>query len=84
MSCDSEDVIHVLICKICDNFYLWQTQDFKQRTSKHKSDVKIPHNSTFRICSDHLGDCNEAEPYFQIFLFYNEANTALREYKEKW
>ena len=36
------------------------------------------------MCSDHLGDCNEAEPYFQILLFYNEANTALREYQEKW
>ena len=82
-SCDSKDVIYILICKTCDNFYLGQTQDFKQRTAKHKSDVKNPHNSTCRICLEDLRDCNQAEPYFQIFLFYYEKNTALREYKEK-
>ena len=26
---------------------------------------------------------NQAEPYFQIFPFYYQTNTALREYKEK-
>ena len=69
--------------KTCDNFYLGQTQNFKQRTTKHKLDVKISHNITCRICSEHLRDCNQAEPYFQIFLFYYETNTTLREYKEK-
>ena len=38
--CGSKDIIYILICKTCDNFYLGQTQDFKQRTAKHKSDVK--------------------------------------------
>ena len=28
------------MCKTCDNFHLGQTQDFKQRTAEHKSDVK--------------------------------------------
>ena len=82
-SWDSKDVIYILICNTCDNFYLGQTQYFKQRTAKHKSDVKNPHNSTCRICSEHLRDCNQAETYFQIFPFYYEKNTALREYKEK-
>ena len=81
--CDSKDVIDILICKTCDNFYLQQTQDFKQRTAKHNSDVKNWHNSTCMICSEHLRDCNQAEPHFQIFPFDYEANTALREYKEK-
>ena len=53
-SCDSKDVIYILVCKTCDNFYLGQTQDFKQRTAKHKSDVKNLHNSTCRICSEHV------------------------------
>ena len=82
-SCDSKDIIYILICKTCDNFYLGQTQDFKQRTAKHKSDVKNTYNSTCRICSKHLRDCNQAEPYFQIVLFYYETDTALRKYKEK-
>ena len=57
-SWDSKDVIYILICKTCDNFHLGQTQDFKQRTAKHKPDVKNLHNSTCRICSEHLRDCN--------------------------
>ena len=80
-SCDSKDVTYILISKTCDNFYFGQTQDCKQRTAKHESDEKTPHNSTFRICSEHLRDCNQAEPYFKIFSFYYETNTALREYK---
>ena len=71
------------MCKTCDNFHLGQTQDFKQRTAKHKSDVKNPHNSTCRICSEQLSDCNQTEPYFQIFPCHYETNTALREHKEK-
>ena len=82
-SCDSKDFICILIRKTCNNFYLGQTQNFKQRTAKHKSDVKTPHNSTCRTCSEHLRDCNQAEPYFQIVPFYYETNTALREYKKK-
>ena len=39
--------------------------------------------SLVRYASEHLSDCNQAEPYFQIFPFYYETNTALREYKEK-
>ena len=53
-SCDSKDVIYILICKTFDNLYFGQTQDFKQRTAKHRSDGKNTHNSTCRICSEHL------------------------------
>ena len=47
-SCDSKDIIYILICKTCDNFYLGETQDFKQRTPKHISDIKSPQNSTLQ------------------------------------
>ena len=82
-SCDTKDVIYISICKTCNNFHLGQTQDIKQRTAKYKSDVKNLHNSTCRICSEHLRDCNQAEPHFEIFPFYYKTNTGLREYKEK-
>ena len=62
-SCDSNDVIYILICKTCNKFYFEQSQNFKQRTAKHKSDVKNPNNATCRICSGHLRDCNQAERY---------------------
>ena len=60
-----------------------ETQTFKQRIGKRKSNVKNPHNSTYRICSEHLRDCDQIGQYFQTFPFYHETNTALRKYKEK-
>ena len=57
--------------------------NFKQRTANYKSDAKNLHSSTSRICSEHLRDCNQVEPCFQIFPFCYETNTALREYEEK-
>ena len=51
----------MLICKTCDNFYLGQAQDFKQRSSKHKSNVKSLHSSTCSRCSEHIRDCYQAE-----------------------
>ena len=69
LSCGSKNVIYILIYKTCENFYLGQTEDFKQRIAKHKSDFKNPHNTTCRICSEHLRGGNQVEPYFQIFQF---------------
>ena len=72
-----------LLVKLATIFNLGQTHDFRQRIAKQKLDVKNPHNSSCRICSEHLRGCNQAKPYFQIFPFYYETNTALSEYKEK-
>ena len=33
--------------------------------------------------AEHVRDCNQAEPYFQIFPFYYETNISLRKYQEK-
>lgn len=41
MFCDSKDVAYILICKTCNSFYVWQTQDFKQRFAKHKLDALV-------------------------------------------
>ena len=77
-SCDSKDVIFILNYKTCSNFYLEQTQDFKQIIAKYKSDAKNLHNNTCKICSERLRHCNQAKPYFQIFTFYYETNHVLR------
>ena len=45
--CDSKDVLYTLICNNCDYFYPGKTIDFKQRTRKHKSDVKHTQKTVF-------------------------------------
>ena len=43
-SCDSKDVLYVLICNNCD-FHIGQTEELKQRLQKHKSDIIHPNDS---------------------------------------
>ena len=82
--CNSKDVLYILICNNCDYFYLAKTTDFKQRISKHKSDVKQnPQNSTCREYAEPLRDCTKSEHFFQIYLFYHEKYHYLRDCKEK-
>ena len=51
-------------------FYIGQTEELKQRTGKHKSDVGHSNNSNCKKCSEHLKTCSKMkEPYFNIYPF---------------
>ena len=65
LDCDCKDVLYIVICNNCDNFYLGKTIDFKQKIRKHKSEIKHPQNSTCREYAEHLRDCAKIEPFFQ-------------------
>ena len=78
------DVLYLLICNNYDFFYIGQTEELKQRTRKHKSDVIHPNNSYCKKCSEHLRACsNMKEPYLNIYPFLFEENKYLREFKER-
>ena len=78
-SCDSKDVLYVLICNNCDFFYIGQTEELKLRTRKQKSDVIHPNNRNSKKCSEHLRTCSKMkEPYFNIYPFLYEENKDLR------
>ena len=81
-SCNKKDAIYILICETCKKHFILDKLKILNK-ELHKSDSTKLHTSTCRICLEHLRDCNQAEPYFQIFPFYYETNTILREYKEK-
>ena len=65
--CDSKDVSYVVICNNCDFFYIGQTEELKQRTRKHKSDVIHPTNSNCKKRSEHLKTSSKMkESYFNM------------------
>ena len=69
-SCDSKNVLYVLICNKCAFFYIRQTEKLKQCTRKHKSYVIYPNNSNCKKYSEHLRICSKMkEPYFNIYRF---------------
>ena len=58
-SCDSKDVLYILICNNCDFLYIGQTEELKQRKRKHKSDAIHLSNSNSKKCSEHLRTCSK-------------------------
>ena len=83
-TCDSKNVLYVLICNYCWVFYIGHSEDLKQRTRKHKSDVYHPENSNCKKCSNHLREhSNFREPFFQIYPILYEDNKAKRRFIEK-
>ena len=83
-SCDSKDVLYILICNNCDFFYIGQIEELKQRTRKYKSDVIHPNNSNCKKYAEYLRTCSKLkEPYFNIYPFLYEENKYLREFEER-
>ena len=82
--CNSKNVIYVLKCYYCWEFYIGETGDLKKRTVKHKSDILHPHNSNCKKLSFHLHQhANLGEPFFQIYPIYYVDDTQRRRFIEK-
>ena len=83
-SCDSKDVIYILICKTYDNFYLRQL-NILNKELQTKSQMSKPQTcSTCSICLEHLRDCKHAEPYFQITKQILGYENMKRVYSHRW
>ena len=83
-SCNSANVLYVVICKKCPETYLGKTDKTKQRISKHASDVRHPANSKCKACTTHLLKCsNMVEPFFNFFPFFYVEGAALRHFTER-
>ena len=83
-SCDSVNILYVVVCLYCSNNYLGKTKNAKTRMAKHKSDVLNPHNSKCRNCVEHLRQCSSLkEPYFRFLPFFYVDDPSLRHFMEK-
>ena len=82
--CDAKNVIYLLICNYCWEFYIGETDDMKQRARKHKSDVFHPENSNCTKLMQHLRECSKmVEPFFKMYPFYYVDDQAHRRFVEK-
>ena len=85
-NCDSKDVSYLLICNNCGFFYIGQTEELKQHTQKHKSDVIHPNNSNCKKCLEHLRTCPKWKNQIWICNLLYEENKRLkgRRYIMNW
>ena len=83
-TCDSVNILYILICIACQNNYLGKTKCCKKRTRKHASDVRHPVNSNCRKCAEHVRKCSLLkEPYFRLYPFYYVDDPPLRHFMER-
>ena len=82
-TCNSRNVIYILVCKRCWKFYIGETKNLKPRTRKHISDIKHPKNSYCRTLAEHLRKCSPRAPQFKIFPIFHVEDRARRKFIEK-
>jgi hypothetical protein len=74
-------VIYVLQCKRCWMFYIGETNNFKKRVAKHKSDIKKPRKSNCRTLAERLRTCSSF-PHFRIFPIMYVDDRLQRKFQE--
>ena len=82
-TCDSKNILYVVQCKNCNEFYVGKAGAVKPRLSKHASDVRHPENSKCKKCTNHLRACsNMEEPFFHFYPFFYVEEPGLRHFME--
>ena len=82
--CNSRNVIYVVQCSNCWQFYIGETDDLKKRTRLHMSNTNHPGNSNCKKLSSHLKVCSKlVHPYFKMFPFYYVDDRQERRFMEK-
>ena len=74
MNCNVKNVLYVLICNGCCEYYMGQAGD-KLRNRRTVQDQQIRDPSTRQLpLSSHLEQCSPINPKFSIFPFYKFHN----------
>ncbi|MCG8094140.1 MAG: hypothetical protein JAZ17_11035 [Candidatus Thiodiazotropha endolucinida] len=86
MSCDVQNVLYVITCNGCGEFYIGQTGGkLRTRRTIHAQQIRDPSTRMIPL-SAHLDECCHTEPKFQMFPFFKMSNdsTSARLNKENY
>ena len=68
MTCDSKDLIYVISCEGCNEFYIGETgTTLRARIRVHKQHIQAPEYRKIKL-SQHLDICGHGQ--FKVFPFY--------------
>ena len=56
MNCETENLIYILACTGCEEIYIGETKNLRQRLNLHKSHINNP-NLRIQFISEHLDTC---------------------------
>ena len=82
LSCKSKNVIYVIQCRGCNEQYIDETVNFRNRITlrtqhiRHAELRKIP-------VSGHIADCSDQDPKYLVFTFYQMKTESIMKRKER-
>ena len=70
MNCNVRNVLYVLICNGCKEYYIGQTGDkLRNRKTVHEQQIRDPSTRQMPV-SKHIDNCCKTQPKFSLFPFY--------------
>ena len=70
MSCDVKNVIYVLKCNGCQEYYIGQTGDkLRIKRTLHAQQIRDPSTRQIPV-SELIDNCRKSNPKFQMFPFF--------------
>lgn len=79
LNCDSENVIYAMKCVKCSADYIGSTNNLRNRTNLHKSNINTAANRNLPV-SKHMHTCGKS---FRIMPIYQNADYKLLQMKEE-
>ena len=86
MNCTVQNVLYVLVCNGCKEFYIGQTGDkLRNRRTVHDQQIRDPSTRQLPL-SEHLDNCAKTVPKYSIFPFYkfHSSDVSARLSKERY
>jgi hypothetical protein len=81
MSWDSKNIIYVITCWGCNQFYIGETgTTLRARIRVHKQQIQVPEYRKIKL-SEHLDTCGHGQ--FKVFPFYKLYTNGVIERREK-
>ena len=82
MSCKAKNVIYVIQCRGCNEQYIGETVNLRNRVTLHNQHIK--HAALRKIpVSQHIAECSDQDPKYFIFPFYQMKTESIIKRKEK-
>ena len=82
MSCKAKNVIYVIQCRGCNEQYIGETVNLRNRATLHNQHIK--HAELRKIpVSQHIAECSDQDPKYYIFPFYQMKTESIIKRKEK-
>lgn len=82
MTCKAKNVIYVIQCRGCNEQYIGETGNLRNRVTLHNQHIRVPTLRKIPL-SGHIADCSDREPKYYISPFYQMKTESIIKRKEK-